>query len=194
MARPNTARARILDAAVDLAAEQGVSATTTDAIAERAGVAKGSVYYNFASKDELYATAFSELGDRLAVEMRAARDAAVELDPDGDEAPIDFVVRRLAGILMARPTASKFFTGELLRTDRIWAESVLEVRAVLLEVFRDAIAASAPDLGAEVDLDTAAVGLLGAVLLAAFDSTAIRKVRSPDALVRTFVALRRRAR
>ena len=33
---------------------KGFSATTVDEIAERAGVAKGTVYYNFASKTELF--------------------------------------------------------------------------------------------------------------------------------------------
>src|SRR6266498_1706500 len=47
-------RQRLYEAAVDLVAEQGFSATTVDDIAERAGVAKGTVYYNFASKTALF--------------------------------------------------------------------------------------------------------------------------------------------
>src|SRR5258705_4030430 len=45
---------RVYEAAVELIAEQGFSATTVDDIALRAKVAKGTVYYNFASKTALF--------------------------------------------------------------------------------------------------------------------------------------------
>ncbi|MDD0857361.1 helix-turn-helix domain containing protein [Arthrobacter alpinus] len=44
----------MLTAALELGALHGISGTTMDEVAERAGVAKGSVYYNFASKDKLF--------------------------------------------------------------------------------------------------------------------------------------------
>src|SRR3954451_13920402 len=52
--RREETRQRLFEAAVDLIAEQGYSATTVDDIALRAGVAKGTVYYNFASKTGLF--------------------------------------------------------------------------------------------------------------------------------------------
>ncbi|MFE7147761.1 TetR/AcrR family transcriptional regulator, partial [Streptomyces albidoflavus] len=52
--RRNATRQRLYDAAVTLIAAQGFSATTVEEIAERAGVAKGTVYYNFAGKSELF--------------------------------------------------------------------------------------------------------------------------------------------
>src|SRR5256885_2146711 len=53
-ARRQATRRKLYEAAVTLIAEQGFSSTTVDEIAERAGVAKGTVYYNFASKNELF--------------------------------------------------------------------------------------------------------------------------------------------
>ncbi|MEU0750551.1 TetR family transcriptional regulator, partial [Streptomyces albogriseolus] len=53
-ARREATRQKLYEAAVTLIAEQGFSATTVDEIAERAGVAKGTVYYNFASKSVLF--------------------------------------------------------------------------------------------------------------------------------------------
>ena len=50
MDRRSASRQKLFDAAVELIAEQGFSATTVDDIALRAGVAKVTVYYNFASK------------------------------------------------------------------------------------------------------------------------------------------------
>jgi len=44
---------RILEAAMGLFEERGFSATSVEEIASRAGVAKGSVYWHFRSKDDL---------------------------------------------------------------------------------------------------------------------------------------------
>jgi AcrR family transcriptional regulator len=48
-------RARILEAAEELFYSEGVRNVSVDAIAERAGVTKRTLYYHFASKDELIA-------------------------------------------------------------------------------------------------------------------------------------------
>ncbi|HEY0524869.1 MAG TPA: TetR/AcrR family transcriptional regulator [Stellaceae bacterium] len=48
-------RTRIIDAAEDLFYAEGFRAVSVDAIAERAGVTKRTLYYHFASKNELMA-------------------------------------------------------------------------------------------------------------------------------------------
>lgn len=53
MTRPAPARQRLLEAAARLFYADGVVATGIDAITSEAGVAKQSLYNNFASKDEL---------------------------------------------------------------------------------------------------------------------------------------------
>ena len=47
------ARERVLDAALDLFAAHGVSGTSLQMIADRLGVTKAAVYYQFHSKDEI---------------------------------------------------------------------------------------------------------------------------------------------
>lgn len=49
------ARERLLQAAEELFYSQGIVATGIEAVIARAGVAKGSLYWNFTSKDELVA-------------------------------------------------------------------------------------------------------------------------------------------
>lgn len=51
--RKRPARARLLKAAAELFYAHGIAATGIDAITEKAGVARKSLYNNFASKDEL---------------------------------------------------------------------------------------------------------------------------------------------
>jgi len=46
-------RRRILDAALELFANQGYHPTTVDQIARQAGVSKGLIYHHFSSKEEL---------------------------------------------------------------------------------------------------------------------------------------------
>ncbi|MGO4442973.1 TetR/AcrR family transcriptional regulator [Mycobacterium sp. 2YAF39] len=57
MARPTaqrgTARSRVLDAALALFAEHGVHGTSLQMIADRVGVSKAAVYYQFHSKEDI---------------------------------------------------------------------------------------------------------------------------------------------
>jgi TetR/AcrR family transcriptional repressor of nem operon len=57
MGRVSDARARLIEAAIDLVWRDSYGAVSIDAICERAGVRKGSFYHFFKSKDELVITA-----------------------------------------------------------------------------------------------------------------------------------------
>ena len=61
-----TARARVLEAALTLFGEHGVSGTTLQMIADSIGVGKASVYYQFHSKDEIVAAAAQPMFDDMA--------------------------------------------------------------------------------------------------------------------------------
>ncbi|MCB1382832.1 MAG: TetR/AcrR family transcriptional regulator [Notoacmeibacter sp.] len=54
-AAPKTARDRIVDSANALFYGEGIRAVSVDAIAEKAGLTKKTLYYHFKSKDELVA-------------------------------------------------------------------------------------------------------------------------------------------
>jgi len=53
-ARRQRTRTRLLDAAFDVFAEQGVRAASVETIAEAAGFTRGAFYSNFSSKEELF--------------------------------------------------------------------------------------------------------------------------------------------
>jgi AcrR family transcriptional regulator len=59
--RRASAGAEILDAALELLAERGFQAATIEAIAERAGVGRNTIYRRWDSKEELIADALQEL-------------------------------------------------------------------------------------------------------------------------------------
>jgi AcrR family transcriptional regulator len=56
-----SARDRVLDAAVDLFAQQGYDATSVAQVIERAGSTKGGFYHHFASKDALLYEVYGDL-------------------------------------------------------------------------------------------------------------------------------------
>ncbi|MCW2495390.1 TetR/AcrR family transcriptional regulator [Jatrophihabitans sp.] len=56
-----TARERVLEAAVELFAAQGYSATSVSQVIERAGLTKGGFYHHFASKDQLLYEIYGDL-------------------------------------------------------------------------------------------------------------------------------------
>lgn len=71
-------RARILDVALELIADQGFAATSTREISERLGFTKAALYYHFRTKDELLAAIVEPARRDLAalVEDEVARPSA----------------------------------------------------------------------------------------------------------------------
>jgi AcrR family transcriptional regulator len=65
------ARARVLDAAVELFAAQGYDGTSVSQVIGRAGVAKGGFYHHFASKEALLYEVYGDLITRQLQNMDA---------------------------------------------------------------------------------------------------------------------------
>jgi AcrR family transcriptional regulator len=63
-----TARQRVLDAAADEFVERGYTGASLQAIAKRAGLTRGAIYWNFKNKQELFLTL---LGERIDEPARA---------------------------------------------------------------------------------------------------------------------------
>jgi AcrR family transcriptional regulator len=67
--QPEQVRRALLDCAAQIAAEQGSSAITIQAVAERAGVTKGGLLHHFDSKQALLAAVFEDLLDKMDQEI-----------------------------------------------------------------------------------------------------------------------------
>ena len=77
--RSAATRARVLDAAQALFAEQGYEATSTDAILEASGISRGALYHHFATKQAVFEAVFQRVSD-AAIE-RAVRGAPESPSP-----------------------------------------------------------------------------------------------------------------
>ena len=70
-----SSRDRILSAAAELVREVGSGKLTLDAVAERAGMSKGGLLYNFPSKDALLQGMIERMMDEVSAEKEALRES-----------------------------------------------------------------------------------------------------------------------
>lgn len=78
--RREATRQKLLDAAAQVFAEEGLDAASVEAICERAGFTRGAFYSNFETKDEL----FLELAGRVArARVQSVRERVAMLERDG---------------------------------------------------------------------------------------------------------------
>jgi AcrR family transcriptional regulator len=98
---------RILDAASALIQRWGYNKTTIDDIARQAGVAKGTIYLHWKTREEL----FSALLTREKLEMGTEIRQAVIDDPAG--ATLRGMIKHMALILMKRPLLKAVFLHDM---------------------------------------------------------------------------------
>lgn len=126
-------RARILDAALDLIAEEGIAHVSHRRIAARAGVPLGSMTYHFTGMDQVLREAFGRFSDHLvavfedhlraATDPGQAREAVADLVhalSEGD--PRDLVLAQELYTLAARHPGYRELTHAWMRRSRVHLE------------------------------------------------------------------------
>lgn len=162
-------RARIFAAAAELFSTHGYQVTTVDRIATQAGVAKGTFFLHFKSKDAV-------IVELVGVQIKMAKKARTRARADGT--PLDALratVMTLGELgAMSRALSRGVLTAVLDRRE-VGGRATELFDGVLADMMTDAHAAKkAGLLAAHVDPDTLArsllVGYLGAVLTFASSS------------------------
>ncbi|MFF3674779.1 TetR/AcrR family transcriptional regulator [Streptomyces sp. NPDC002120] len=180
-ARRQATRQKLYEAAVTLIAEQGFSATTVDEIAERAGVAKGTVYYNFASKNDLFEELLRHGVGLLTASLRTAAEDTEARGGSRVEA-LDAMIRAGLVFIDRYPAFTQLYVAELWRTNRAWQSTLMVVRqeavAVVEKVLREGVERG--ELSAEIDVPLTAAAMVGMVLVAALDWQSFQSERSLD--------------
>lgn len=179
--RREATRQKLYEAAVTLIAEQGFSATTVDEIAERAGVAKGTVYYNFASKSVLFEELLRHGVGLLTASLKEAAERSDRADGTKVDA-LDAMIRAGLGFIAHYPAFTQLYVAELWRTNRAWQSTLMVMRqqvvAVIEDVLRDGVANG--EFSDEIDVQLTAAALVGMVLVAALDWQSFQPERSLD--------------
>ncbi|WP_088549564.1 TetR/AcrR family transcriptional regulator [Paenibacillus aquistagni] len=97
----------ILEAAFDLFGSQGYYATKMSDIAEKAGIAKGTLYLYFTSKEDLFATMYKRDMDAFLLELSYGIKRGSTL---GEQ--LSFVAEHYLGYYYERRQYTKFFFKE----------------------------------------------------------------------------------
>ncbi len=183
-------RERLLRAARAVIEEGGYTAATVAAIADRAGVASGTLYRHFSSKEELFVELFRAVCDR---EVQAMREAA-EAMPGGSTHVdrLETVLATFAARALRRPRLAWALIAEPV--DPLVDAERLAYRARYSALTADALRAGieAGELPSQdVELTAAAlVGGCGEALVGPLSPLADARKPSDEAVVdalRTFV-------
>ena len=137
MTAPAPTRERLLRAARELIEADGYAAASVLAIAERTGVASGTLYRHFASKEELFVELFRQVCDR---EVQAMRRVAAAMAPEDSHAER---LERVLGTFARRALRSRRLAWALIAepVDPLVDAERLAYRARYAELIADALRA-----------------------------------------------------
>ncbi|GAA3289300.1 TetR/AcrR family transcriptional regulator [Arthrobacter citreus] len=156
MPRVSGTKRSILDAALELASLNGITGTTMEDVAVRAGVAKGSVYYNFSSKDKLFEQLLLDGVGSLAETLRSARGNKT------GAAALGAMVHAMLEAISGNQPLAKLIAAEIFRTDRSWQTPLQLVRREALAELVQVIRQAHPE---RQDAELVAGTIFGAVLV-----------------------------
>ena len=170
---------------MSLIAEQGFSATTVDDIALRAKVAKGTVYYNFKSKNELFEELLRHGIGRLTDEFRAA----VAGLPPGEA--VAALVRAQLDYIRRYRAFAQLLLSEMWRTNREWQQTLILLREQAIAVIAEIVQAGVDsgDLPAGLDVRVASSALFGVGLVMAVDWLVFMPERSIEDVQESLLAM-----
>lgn len=156
---PETTKARILDAALDVFSSKGYHDATVDEIVEASSTSKGSVYFHFPNKQRLFIALvdrFADLLERRVIEAISEHDAGIDRVRAALRACLDTFgrYRRLAKILLVQAAG----LGVVFEEKR---QEVLERFAGLVQTYLN----EAIDVGdlAPMDSEVVAHAWIGAI-------------------------------
>lgn len=138
MAAPDT-RQKILETALRLFAEQGYQRTSLREISEKSGVSRGSISWNFRTKEDLIKGCLDHFFIRWLTQIQWIAEADDARRPEGDEATAREVLARAfqahKQIVLEEPMMVRMYWSVLAEAQRPGQE---ELMAKFLD-FRDAL-------------------------------------------------------
>ncbi|WP_028921204.1 TetR/AcrR family transcriptional regulator [Pseudonocardia acaciae] len=155
---PDQTRRALLDAALDLFAERGFRTTSTQDVADRAGVTKGAFYHHFETKDRALHILHDQFLDKIVEQQRHALRRYTS--------PIDQLARMAFDVVMVCIDYQKhvrvFFREQHLLTGET-RDAILARRRDFTRLFQDTVrrGIAVGEFSAGQDADVAALGVLG---------------------------------
>lgn len=126
-------RRRMMDAMAELTAERGYGATKIADVVSRAGVARKTLYDNFAGKEELFLAAFETTVSEARESVEAACGAAAE----GDGEAVEAGLQALLAFLAAHPAQARMCMVEALSATPATAAQYEEAIQAFVDLLRE---------------------------------------------------------
>lgn len=148
-------RARLLDAAREVLADEGIQGAAVEVICERAGYTRGAFYSNFDSREDLVFAVFEREKERLLANLRQAFE-----DDEGSGGPEALVTRVIERFLTLQATdrVSSLVHGEFAlhairdpQVGAVFAEAMNASTCELRRLFNEVLAVLGRRLTADHD-------------------------------------------
>ena len=158
-------REKLYAAAIALIGERAVDQVSVDEIAAAAGVAKGTVYYNFHSKDALVAAL---VDDRMSLLVATMKEAAQADDP---LIAVRALIESVLTFIEANTAFAQLLATELWRSRSTWHDQLGALREQLLTIAEQVIDRTPPLRRLHPDLPAriAAAGMWSTTFVIALD-------------------------
>lgn len=166
--RTNKTQLKLFQAAMDIMSEGGPTATTVEDIAERAGVSKGTVYYNFGSKKTMIDQLLQYGAKLLLAEMTMASDRG--LDP---KVSLRRALEAAIVYLREHPGFARLWVSELWRAGAEWSPTTDLIRADIMRFVRELISrlSTRYRVNTERSIEGLSLIMFGAVFMLSMDET-----------------------
>lgn len=131
--RITDSKERLFAASMQLLGTRGPNSVSVEEIAQMAGVSKGTVYYNFGSKDKMIGQMLDFGADLLMTELN---NAAAQGEPlvalhDMTGVAMDFIEKY--------PSFAQLWIGEQLRPDSTWGEQLTPLHAQVTGLIQEVL-------------------------------------------------------
>ncbi|HPU36298.1 MAG TPA: TetR/AcrR family transcriptional regulator [Bacillota bacterium] len=175
-------RLPIFDAAVKVFAEKGFARATVEEIAKQAGIAKGTIYYNYKGKKELFLSLLDEGIERL--EATVNREVARK---DTVLAKLEVLVSAQLGFFEEYRDYCKILLSEVWGLGHRWEEQVQRLRSGCFKTIQELLEKGQAEgvIRGDLETETAAAAIFGAVGVAALDRFVFAQEYKYDRILQT---------
>ncbi len=139
VARRDATQARLLNATIELLASNGYEGSSIDQVAELAGVSKGSVFYNFGSKAELFGASIAHSANMMREQLAQVRGRARSWEA------MHLITLAFVQLVNENSSTSLVASTELFRRGRPWEAEMAGARQIFAEPFARAFMEIAQD-------------------------------------------------
>lgn len=178
--RATDSKERLFAASMTLLGHRGINAVSVDEIARAAGVSKGTVYYNFGSKDSMIGALLAFGADILLEELEQYAEQS-----DGLQA-LEAMVVSAFRFVERYPSYAQLWISEQQRSESLWGEQLSDFReqitALIRQVLRRTVQVPEPLL------QVAASAMFGATLLTARERAVTTPVPRLEVYVQAVLA------